>query len=77
MAIIDCPECTHKISDQSVSCPKCGFINNKKDSLVKESQVIQTQEKMPILEYIYRLILIMVIFIVILIVLSFLFFLMT
>lgn len=77
MALIECPECSHRISNQSAYCPKCGFINNKKDSLLKESQVIQTQEKMPILEYIYRLILIMVIFIVILIVLSFLFFLIT
>ena len=77
MAIINCPECTHKISDQSISCPKCGLMNNRNDSLVKESQVVQTQEKMPVLEYIYRLILIMVIFIAILIVLSFLFFLMT
>lgn len=25
MAIVDCPECTHKISDQSVSCTQCGF----------------------------------------------------
>jgi len=25
MALINCPECTHKISDQSVSCTNCGF----------------------------------------------------
>lgn len=27
MALIDCPECSHKISDQSTSCPSCGFVN--------------------------------------------------
>lgn len=77
MALINCPECSHKISDQSISCPKCGLMNNKNDSLVKESQVIQTQEKMSILDYIYKLVLIMVLFVVTLIVISFLFFLMT
>ena len=25
MAIIDCPECAHKISDQSVACTNCGL----------------------------------------------------
>ena len=29
MAIIDCPECTHKISDQSVSCTNCGLPTSK------------------------------------------------
>lgn len=25
MALISCPECSKKISDQSISCPSCGF----------------------------------------------------
>lgn len=35
MAIIDCPECTHKISDQSVSCTNCGLPTSKMKFLVK------------------------------------------
>ncbi|WP_201527420.1 NINE protein [Psychrobacter frigidicola] len=35
MAIIDCPECTHKISDQSVSCTNCGFPTSKIKVLIK------------------------------------------
>lgn len=35
MAIIDCPECTHKISDQSVSCTSCGFPTSKMKFLIK------------------------------------------
>lgn len=30
MAMIDCPECSHRISDQSNSCPSCGFVTNKR-----------------------------------------------
>lgn len=29
MAIINCPECTHKISDQSISCTNCGLPTSK------------------------------------------------
>ena len=25
MALIQCPECAHEVSDQAVSCPNCGF----------------------------------------------------
>ena len=25
MALIQCPECANEVSDQAVSCPKCGF----------------------------------------------------
>jgi predicted amidophosphoribosyltransferase len=25
MALIDCPECTHKISDRAAYCPNCGY----------------------------------------------------
>lgn len=35
MAIIDCPECTHKISDQSLSCTNCGFPTSKMKFLIK------------------------------------------
>ena len=35
MAIINCPECTHKISDQSVSCTNCGFPTSKMKFLIK------------------------------------------
>ena len=35
MALIDCSECTHKISDKAVSCPQCGaiFINDKSSEI--------------------------------------------
>jgi hypothetical protein len=33
MALIDCPECNNKISEQAESCPECGYpINNKQES---------------------------------------------
>ena len=35
MAIINCPECTHKISDRSVSCTNCGFPTSKMKFLIK------------------------------------------
>ena len=35
MAIIDCPECTHKISDQSVACTNCGLPTSKMSFLIK------------------------------------------
>lgn len=35
MAIINCPECTHKISDQSVSCTNCGLPTSKMTFLIK------------------------------------------
>lgn len=25
MALIDCPECAHKISDRAAHCPSCGY----------------------------------------------------
>lgn len=25
MALIYCPECAHQISDQTITCPNCGF----------------------------------------------------
>ena len=35
MAIIDCPECMHKISDQSISCTNCGLPTSKMKFLMK------------------------------------------
>ena len=29
MALINCPECTHEISDQSVTCTSCGLPTSK------------------------------------------------
>lgn len=29
MALINCPECTHKISDRSASCTNCGLPTSK------------------------------------------------
>lgn len=35
MALIDCPECTNSISDQSLSCPSCGLPTSKMTFLIK------------------------------------------
>ena len=35
MALINCPECTHKISDRSVSCTNCGLPTSKMRFLIK------------------------------------------
>lgn len=35
MALINCPECTHKISDRSVSCTNCGLPTSKMKFLIK------------------------------------------
>lgn len=35
MALINCPECTHKISDQSVSCTNCGLPTSKMTFLIQ------------------------------------------
>lgn len=35
MALIECPECFHRISDQSASCPKCGLPTSKMKFLIK------------------------------------------
>ncbi len=31
MALIECPQCRHKISDKAHRCPKCGFIQKPSD----------------------------------------------
>ncbi len=33
MALISCPECSKSVSDQSVSCPNCGFPTPKSETL--------------------------------------------
>ncbi|SHN00885.1 zinc-ribbon domain-containing protein [Chryseobacterium carnipullorum] len=38
MALISCPECQKKISDQSTSCPNCGFPLNESKIIVKRPQ---------------------------------------
>lgn len=43
MALIDCPECSHKISDQSISCPSCGFVTSK-INIVKPSNSVQKSQ---------------------------------
>lgn len=49
MALIDCPECAHKISDQGSACPKCGFPIKEKHKINRqqnsndENQIIQPQ----------------------------------
>jgi len=35
MALINCPECTHTISDQSVTCPSCGLPASKMHFLIE------------------------------------------
>ncbi|WP_413518685.1 hypothetical protein [Psychrobacter glacincola] len=35
MALISCPECTHAISDQSVSCTNCGLPTSKMRFTIK------------------------------------------
>lgn len=45
MALIDCPECSHKISDQSNSCPNCGFVTSKINIPKVESVVKDTKPK--------------------------------
>ena len=38
MALISCPECQKKISDQSTSCPNCGYPLNESKIIVKRPQ---------------------------------------
>ncbi len=81
MALINCPECSHSISDQSLSCPKCGYVNSTKNRvknnlLAKESQISRPQEKMSVLEYMTRFVVFILTVIIIMIVILALFFLM-
>jgi len=38
MALVSCPECQKKISDQSSSCPNCGYPLNESKIIVKPLQ---------------------------------------
>ncbi len=40
MALINCPECTKKISRHAHSCPDCGFPMNEKENLKSSSNDI-------------------------------------
>lgn len=54
MALINCPECNKRISNQAVSCPDCGFpvaqffLNQKKEQarLQYETEISQKKEKL-------------------------------
>lgn len=43
MALIDCPECKKKVSDQSISCPQCGY--PIKTSFVGKAQSIPAKSQ--------------------------------
>lgn len=43
MALIDCPECNKKVSDQSISCPQCGY--PIKTSFVGKAQSIPAKSQ--------------------------------
>ena len=47
MAMIDCPECLHRISDQSNSCPSCGFVTNNRIISVRNHQVRKPRKTQP------------------------------
>lgn len=46
MALINCPECGKKVSDQAVACPDCGYpiakANTKGTVLIKIGNVART-----------------------------------
>lgn len=53
MAMIDCPECLHRISDQSNSCPSCGFVTNKRRISVRNHQVRKPKKRsLNIIDYV-------------------------
>lgn len=45
MALVECPECSHSISDKAQSCPQCGFpISEKLVSAPSEPTLPETVE---------------------------------
>lgn len=44
MALIECIECKNKISDQSTSCPKCGYIRNESNIDKTDKSHISSQK---------------------------------
>lgn len=49
MALINCPECSHRISDQSISCPKCGFANSEANIAQKKIGINPPKQKVSFL----------------------------
>lgn len=45
MALIDCVECEHRISDQAFSCPQCGFPMKQQAPLLKLNHIQKTDVK--------------------------------
>lgn len=46
MALINCPECDKRVSDQNESCPHCGYpINKLTNSVHQDSNLQESQEK--------------------------------
>lgn len=45
MALITCPECGKEISDQAISCPNCGYVMKKEESVA--TIVVAAEKKMP------------------------------
>lgn len=43
MALINCPECNHQVSDRAATCPNCGFTLNKLN-VEPDEQVIRYNE---------------------------------
>jgi len=33
MALINCPDCKHRVSDQAISCPNCGYPLRKTETM--------------------------------------------
>ena len=38
MSLIKCPECGKEISSECLSCPHCGYLNNKNKSIIENEQ---------------------------------------
>ena len=36
MALVNCPECNHKISDKAKSCPECGYVMEERTSTIAD-----------------------------------------
>ncbi len=54
MALIQCPECQHNVSDKAMACPKCGFpvveylpsiLNNKESFDIGNQDICFSQDK--------------------------------
>src|SRR6185295_2511694 len=36
MALVNCPECNHKVSDKAKSCPECGYVMEERTSTIAD-----------------------------------------